>query len=152
MNEIIEEAGRLALAGGSADNVDFELLPGAGLPQVLVDKIQIQQVVFNLVRNSVEALAGCRHGKISVSTVQDDDSFLRVIVRDNGPGVDDELMDRLFSSFVTTKADGMGLGLSICRSIVEDHGGAIEAVANEGGGMTFQFTLPVPPGDDGRNE
>ena len=151
INEIIEEAGRLALPGGSADNVDFEIQPGAGLPMVLVDRIQIQQVVFNLVRNSVEALADSRQPKLSVSAVRDGDEFLRVIVRDNGPGVADELMDRLFSSFVTTKADGMGLGLSICRSIVEDHGGRIEARPNEGGGMVFQFTLPVSSGSDGRD-
>jgi two-component system sensor kinase FixL len=115
------------------------------LPPVLVDPIQVEQVILNLIRNSIEAMAGgdARGREIALSAALDDDpGFVRIAVRDNGPGVSAEVADRLFRPFSTTKDTGMGLGLSISRSIVEAHGGRIwaEPAAH---GSDMRFTLPI---------
>lgn len=149
LNAVVEEASGLALAGGAAEAMAFETDLAPGLPPVPIDRIQIQQVVFNLVRNAVEALSGCDDGRLAVATCRADDGAVAVAVRDNGPGLADTVSDRLFQSFVTTKPEGMGVGLSICRTIVEDHNGRLWPERNPGRGMTFQFTLPVTPGDEG---
>ena len=148
MNEIVEEASRLALAGSAAEHIAFKTSLVDDLPFVLVDKIQIQQVVFNLVRNAVEALAESEERKVTVETNPAVEGAVEVTVCDNGPGLAEEISGRLFQSFVTTKPEGMGVGLSICRSIVEDHGGRLWAEPNRDRGMTFRFTLPMSPRDD----
>ena len=147
---IVEEASRLALAGGAAESIVFDTTLADGLPFVLVDKIQIQQVVFNLVRNAVEALADSADRNLTVETRSAEEGSIEVAVCDSGPGLSEEISGRLFQSFVTTKAEGMGVGLSICRSIVEDHGGRLWAEPNRERGMTFRFTLPyLPPDGEG---
>jgi signal transduction histidine kinase len=114
------------------------------LPLVLADRIQLQQVIINLVMNGMEAMAPVidrpRELKI-LSQCEADQVF--VAVQDSGIGIDPEHVDRLFNSFFTTKPSGMGMGLSICRSIIEAHGGKLRASSNVGGGATFQFTLPA---------
>ncbi len=114
------------------------------LPRVLVDRIQIEQVVANLVKNAVESMCDCeedsRAAAIRTRLVGDQ---IEIAVIDAGAGIEPEAMKRLFESFYTTKSDGMGLGLSICRSIVESHGGKLEAFQNSDRGMTFQFSIPV---------
>ncbi len=148
INVIVEEASRLALAAGAAENIVFDTSLADDLPSILVDKIQIQQVAFNLVRNAVEALADSRDRNLTVATRPSEERSIEVAVRDSGPGLSEEISGRLFQSFVTTKPEGMGVGLSICRSIVEDHGGRLWAEPNRERGMTFRFTLPILPPDE----
>jgi signal transduction histidine kinase len=118
----------------------LELAPQ--LPPVLGDRIQLQQVIINLMVNgiqSISAAAGPR--KLVVGSEQSADGTV-VTVRDSGTGIDTEVADRLFDAFFSTKPSGMGMGLSICRSIIEAHGGRIWAANNDGPGATFRFLLP----------
>jgi C4-dicarboxylate-specific signal transduction histidine kinase len=116
-----------------------------GLPLIQGDRIQLQQVILNLIINAVEAMSGGRERsrELLISTGNDASNGVRVTVQDSGPGLRPESFDRLFDAFYTTKPGGMGMGLSICRSIVEAHGGRVWASHNVGPGATIQFTLPV---------
>jgi signal transduction histidine kinase len=147
---LIEEAGALALAGAGrpSRNLHFNFDPSVA--NVMVSRIQIQQVLINLIRNAFEAHAGRRRPAVTVSTQSLNAATVEVAVADNGPGLPREVRSKLFEPFVTTKRDGMGLGLSIARSIVEAHGGKLRADDNPGGGTIFRFTLPSAPlvGDD----
>jgi signal transduction histidine kinase len=124
----------------------------AGLPLVKGDRVQLQQVILNLIINAVEAMGGVSEGtrELLVGTGQDASREVLVAVQDSGPGPSPEGFDRLFDPFYTTKADGMGMGLSICRSIVETHGGRVWASRTGDRGVTVQFTLPV--GDSAQRE
>jgi signal transduction histidine kinase len=116
-----------------------------GLPLIQGDRVQLQQVVLNLILNAVEALSsvdGARR-ELSISTERRGADEVLVAVRDSGPGIDLEHLERVFDSFYTTKPSGIGLGLSICRSIIDAHGGRLWAAANEPRGAAFQFTLPA---------
>lgn len=139
--ELIEDASRLALVGARERGVRFfqELDPNCAV--VMVDRVQIQQVLVNLLRNAIEALAGAPVRDILLSTAPEGDTMVRVSISDTGPGLDEAVADRLFAAFTTTKSDGMGLGLSICRTIVEAHGGRIWHEPRPEGGATFHFTL-----------
>ncbi|PHS28470.1 MAG: PAS domain-containing sensor histidine kinase [Robiginitomaculum sp.] len=147
INTIIEEAVALILPGGTDTSIRFETALAADLPHILVDKIRLQQVVVNLVRNALEALHGTKDASIEISTTLDSKDMIEVCVSDNGPGLSDALKGKLFQSFVSTKGEGkgMGVGLSICRTIVEEHEGKIFALDNTDGGVTFCFTLPTRP-------
>ena len=114
------------------------------LPSVFGDEIQLQQVLLNLIFNAADAVSenAVENRKIFI-TVQECADRVRVEVRDLGPGIAPELIDSLFKPFVSTKEGGMGMGLSICETIVEDHGGTVNAFNNENGGATFAFELPV---------
>ena len=138
---LINEAAVLGLIGAREQGVEptFDLDPYAS--PVLVDKVQIQQVLINLIRNAVEAMAHSPTRKLTVSTMSAPPDFIRVIVADTGPGVAPHVAEQLFTAFVTTKADGMGLGLSICRTIIEANGGRIWMEPRSGGGTEFHFTL-----------
>ena len=116
-----------------------------GLPLIQGDRVQLQQVVLNLILNAVEAMSsvdGARR-ELSISTERRGADEVLVAVRDSGPGIDSEHLERVFDSFYTTKPSGIGLGLSICRSIIDAHGGRLWAAANEPRGAAFQFTLPA---------
>ena len=117
-----------------------------GLRPVLGDRVQLQQVILNLVRNASEAVSAVadrpRQLLVKMDRVAD---RVRLSVRDNGVGLDQETMDQLFDAFYTTKSDGMGIGLSVCRSIIESHGGRIWAEPNDGPGATFAFSIPFAP-------
>jgi len=141
LQSLIEDTGRLALAGARERGVRalFALDPRA--TPVLIDRIQIQQVLVNLMRNAVEAMAGGKVRDLSVASRLRPDGLVEVTVQDTGPGVAPEIRPRLFEAFVSSKKDGMGLGLSICRTIVEAHGGRIWAEHPERGGTRFHFTL-----------
>jgi two-component system sensor kinase FixL len=117
----------------------FDLDPYAS--PVLVDKVQIQQVLINLTRNAIEAMSHSPVRKLTISSRSDQPGFVRVIVADTGPGIAPAIAERLFTAFVSTKSEGMGLGLSICRTIIEANGGRIWALPREGGGTEFHFTL-----------
>jgi signal transduction histidine kinase len=116
-----------------------------GLPLIQGDRVQLQQVIINLIINAIEAMGGVGKGSraLLISTAQEASGGVRVSVQDSGPGLDVEGLDRLFDAFYTTKPAGMGMGLSICRSIIEAHEGQIWASRNVGPGATFQFTVPV---------
>jgi len=103
--------------------------------------VQIQQVLINLIRNAVEAMANSPERQIWVCTRQEDNGMVRVTVADTGPGVAEHVAQQLFTAFVTTKSEGMGLGLSICRTIVEANDGRIFLEPRKGGGSQFHFTL-----------
>jgi two-component system sensor kinase FixL len=127
----------------------FETRFAPSIPPVLIDKVQVQQVVVNLVRNAIEAMNGVAHPALTVGTRMAADRFAEVFVCDRGPGLSPEAMRQLFRPLVTTKKAGLGIGLSISRSIVEAHGGALRAEANPDGGTIFRFTLPFAPASDG---
>jgi PAS domain S-box-containing protein len=116
-----------------------------GLPLIKGDRVQLQQVILNLTLNAVEAMSGVDEGvrEMSISTGRETSNGVLVSVRDSGPGLDSQNVDRLFEAFYTTKSDGLGMGLAICRSIIETHGGRLWAIANEPRGAVFQFTLPM---------
>ena len=113
---------------------------------VMVDKAQIQQVIINLLMNALEAMRQLP-ADLAVSVVRASNDSIRIAIEDSGEGIPDSTFEKLFDAFNTSKADGLGIGLSICRSIVEAHGGSIRAERNAGRGMTFSFTLPCSPGD-----
>ena len=115
---------------------------------VLVDKIQIQQVLLNLMRNAIEAMEAMERRELTIATKAVDADMAMISVGDTGPGIAPEVADRLFQPFTTTKATGMGVGLSICRTIIEAHGGQIWVEPNAGGGAVFHFTLRRVTGED----
>jgi two-component system, LuxR family, sensor kinase FixL len=143
LSKLVEEAGALGLTGAREQGVQlrFNLDPKYDL--VLVDRVQIQQVLVNLFRNALEAMAHSPHRELIASNALGADDMIEVSVFDTGPGIPDDVMPNLFQTFYTTKETGMGVGLSISRSIVEAHGGRMWAEANRSGGATFCFTLPA---------
>jgi len=143
LSEIVSEASNLVLSSVVSGEIAVEMELADDLPAVCVDRIQIQQVVFNLVRNAVEAMTGVSDARLKIVTAPDLDGMISVNVVDNGAGVDQAMLEKLFRAFSTTKEDGMGVGLSICKSIIEDHAGSIGAERNEGQGMNFTFSLPI---------
>ena len=141
MNEVIREAVSLGMVGHSHSNVKLTLALHPVLPSVPVDKVQIQQVLLNLVRNAMEAMAEVEKRELTISSDTAHEG-LRITVQDTGPGLAPQVAARLFQPFVTTKADGMGIGLKICQSIIEGHGGTI--VAQQGNpGAIFVIHLPL---------
>jgi len=140
LSGLAREAASLGLMGARDEGLDvvFDLPEHA---PVLVDKIQIQQVIINLARNAFEAMRGSPDPRLWLVAADDEPGFVRVTIADNGPGVPPGLVDQLFSAFVSTKAEGMGLGLSICRTIVEANGGRIGYSPRPEGGAQFFFTL-----------
>ncbi|WP_246688981.1 PAS domain S-box protein [Mesorhizobium sp. WSM4310] len=140
---LIEEASSLALVGAREINVLVSYKLDRAAELVLTDRIQIQQVLLNLMRNAVEAMQGSPRRELTVTTVARDDGMAEVSVIDTGPGLAPEVSAQLFQPFVTTKKHGMGVGLSICRTIVESHGGHIWAEAMPTGGTAFRFTLRI---------
>lgn len=144
LGAVVLEAVSLASSALRARSIAVDVVVEPAMPAVLIDKIRIQQVVVNLVRNAMEALEGQGGGQIEVRVAKSPGGAT-VQICDNGPGLAEQVKDQLFESFVTSKATGMGVGLSICRSIVEDHGGKLIAEENPGGGMTFSFNLTAEP-------
>jgi PAS domain S-box-containing protein len=145
INEIVLEVIALTRSEVLRNGVSLQTQLANGSPLVQGDRIQLQQVILNLIVNAIEATSGASEGarELLVSTGKDASNAVLVAVRDSGPGLDPEGLGRLFDAFYTTKPGGMGIGLSICRSIIEVHGGRIWATANVPQGAVFQFTLPV---------
>ncbi|MBA1157413.1 PAS domain S-box protein [Microvirga mediterraneensis] len=139
--KLIEEASALSLVGAKEQGVRvvFDFDPNA--PFVLADRIQIQQVLLNLIRNAIEAMQETERRELRVATRNVDEGHVELSVADTGPGLAPEVAAQLFQPFVTTKKHGMGVGLSICRTIVEAHGGKIWADSKQGEGTAFRFTL-----------
>jgi two-component system sensor kinase FixL len=142
LSSTIAEASDLALAGvdrGLALTIKVE----DGAEAVVIDRIQIQQVLLNLIRNAVEAMAGSARRALSITAVRANE-MVEISVRDSGPGLPAAVKERMFEPFFTTKAAGMGVGLSVCRTIVEAHGGTLCAEDGVDGGMVFRLTVPRP--------
>ena len=141
INKLVEEASALALVGAKEQGVKTVFRFDTRTGPVLVEKVQIQQVLLNLIRNAIEAMQGCAQKELVVETVLLDQGMVEVRVADTGTGLAEEIVPRLFQPFATTKPTGMGVGLSISKRIVEAHGGELWAEPNPGGGTLFRFTL-----------
>src|SRR5262249_20276694 len=125
LNKAVQDAIGLGLVGSANDNVKTSLKLDGELPPVPIDKVQIQQVMINLLRNAAEAMRDSGKRELTVTTARDADGFVVVSVQDTGPGLPAEVQKHLFEPFVTTKDTGLGIGLSICRTIIESHGGRL---------------------------
>ena len=145
INEIINEIILLLEHELLSHRSVLRLQLGTELPLVLVDRIQIQQVIINLMMNGLEAMSSVtdRPRELTIRSQRDDADRVLVAVQDSGVGIETEHMDRLFNAFFTTKPTGMGMGLSICRSIIDAHDGKLFASRNSGAGVTFNFMLPA---------
>jgi len=145
INDVIEEVMLIFRQEALSHGVSLRQELASALPQVLGDRVQLQQVIMNLLMNGIQATSaatGRRH-ELRIRTQKHGPDRILVAVEDSGTGIEPQNMDRLFSAFFTTKPNGLGIGLSICRSIVEQHGGDIWATRNSAEGSTFQFTLPA---------
>jgi C4-dicarboxylate-specific signal transduction histidine kinase len=148
INRVIEQTAALAERQAANNHVAIKLELAPELPIVFGDSIQLQQVILNLVVNGIEAMTSAtdRPKMLTLRTEPESKGQIRVSVRDSGVGLNEEVMGRLFEPFFTTRAKGMGMGLSISRSIIEAHGGRLWAESNGSGGASFQFTLPSEDG------
>jgi two-component system, LuxR family, sensor kinase FixL len=146
--KLIEEASALALVGAKEQGIRVRIDLDRKLDLVLVDKVQIQQVLLNLIRNAIDAMAGGKNRNLTIWTQGVEGRMVRVSVADTGSGIPPEMSVRLFQPFITTKSDGMGVGLSISKTIVETHGGRIWVEPNAGGGTIFHFTLRLVSAED----
>lgn len=144
LTSLVQEAVDVAIQGVAKDGVDIRFDFDRTADTVMADRIQVQQVILNLVRNAVEAMAGSPRRELRIGSHRGEAGFLEVHVADTGPGISEEVADRLFQPFVSGKADGMGVGLSISRNIIEAHGGRMWTSDNADGGATFHFSLPRP--------
>ncbi len=145
INATIREVIALARSEVQGNRVSLQTHFAGDLPLISGDRIQLQQVMLNLIMNAIEAISGAGEGprQLLVRSGADESQSVLVAVRDSGPGLDPKSLDRLFHAFYTTKPHGLGMGLAISRSIVEAHGGRLWATANDDRGATFQFTLPT---------
>jgi two-component system sensor kinase FixL len=148
IKKLIEEASALALVGAKDQGVRVILRLDPEVDLVLADKVQIQQVILNLMRNAVEAMEVSPQRDLALATVPAPDRMVELSVSDTGSGLAPEILPQLFQPFITTKRQGMGVGLSISRTIIESHGGRIWAEDNPGGGTVFRFTLRVVSEED----
>jgi C4-dicarboxylate-specific signal transduction histidine kinase len=145
INDVIEDVLLVFRHEARSHGVSLRRELASALPQVLGDRVQLQQVIMNLLMNGIQAtspVTGRQH-ELRIRTQQRQPGEILVAVEDSGIGIAPDNVDQLFTAFFTTKPNGMGIGLSICRSIVEQHGGRISATRNSGPGSTFQFTLPA---------
>ena len=147
INKIVEDAAALAIIGADADGIEVKWDLSTELGELSLDRIQIQQVVTNLIRNAIDAMRGAPEKILTISTERTD-TGVSVSVADTGPGLKDELRDKLFEPFVSDKDDGMGVGLSISKSIIDAHQGEISAANVKVGGSIFTFKLPAGANGD----
>jgi signal transduction histidine kinase len=155
INETILELIAFMQSETSRHGVELVTQLVEGLPQIQGDRVQLQQVILNLMINALEAMSATKDGErtLLIRTTRSGANELCVTVQDSGPGLDAEHLEGVFEAFFTTKSNGLGMGLPICRSIVESHGGRLWVTSNSPRGATFQFTLPAQgnglhPGND----
>jgi PAS domain S-box-containing protein len=144
INEAILEVIALSRGEISKNRILVRTQLAAGLLPIDGDRVQLQQVILNLIINAVEALSSLEGSprELAISSVQDQSNGVHVAIRDSGPGMTEATLEHIFNAFYTTKPGGLGMGLSISRSIIEAHGGRLWAAANDPGGASFEFTLP----------
>jgi two-component system, LuxR family, sensor kinase FixL len=140
---IVDEAIRLGQLNTGERGVNLKIGVEHNLPPVMIDRIQIQQVLINLMKNAIEAMEPSPKRELTVTIARAGEDLVQVSVADTGPGISAEMAEKLFQPFVTTKASGMGMGLNICRGIIESHGGRLWLEPNPGGGAVFRFNVPV---------
>jgi PAS domain S-box-containing protein len=147
INEAVNEVVELVRYEAAKHDVSVQTMLGEGLPKIRGDRVQLQQVILNLMVNAIESMSATSGGprELSITTAGDLSNAVSVVVRDSGPGLPAQEVERIFDPFYTTKPGGLGMGLSICRSIVEAHEGRLEAKPNVPGGAVFQLTLPAQP-------
>jgi len=147
LNEATQEVVALSLSELQRNRVIVQSELADDLPSITGDRVQLQQVILNLLRNASDAMVGVddRPRQLLIRTVREDGDRVRVSVRDAGVGLDRQSIDKLFDAFYTTKSNGMGIGLSVSRSIVERHQGRLWAEPNDGPGATFSFSIPCGP-------
>jgi two-component system sensor kinase FixL len=150
LGRTIEDAVRLGMIDVGDRGVQLRVEAATVPSRALIDRVQVQQVLINLIKNAVDAMENSLRREITISTVPITPDYLQVSVADTGPGIDGEVSEKLFQAFVTTKKEGMGMGLNICRTIIEAHGGRLWAEPNPGGGTVFRFNLPIAR--DGQGE
>jgi signal transduction histidine kinase len=145
LSEIVDEALLFLRHEIESHAIDLRSRLGRDLPPLCGDRVQLQQVIVNLILNAIQALthADSRAGRIDLSTALNGADSVVFAIRDSGPGIGDDNLDRVFDSFFTTKTDGMGMGLAICQSIIAAHGGTITASNRPRGGALFEVSLPV---------
>jgi len=148
LSRLVTEANALALVGSREHGIDVQVNLDPAFDHVFVDRIQIQQVLFNLIRNAIEAMIDGSVRSLGISSKSLAEGFVMVSIEDSGTGISENVAGQLFQPFVTTKKAGMGIGLSICRTIVEAHGGRIWFEPGSEGGTIFHFTLPKAETDD----
>ena len=141
LTPLLTDSIALARISGDLADIPIDKQIAADIGAVMADPIQVQQVIINLLRNAAEALHGVAAPRIFLEASRGPDEFITVEVCDNGPGMSEEVRTTLFKPFMTSKSQGMGLGLSICQTIIEAHGGKIEAIPSADGGTCFRFTL-----------
>lgn len=142
LQRLINEANALALVGSREHGIDVQLELDPSADSVLVDRIQIQQVLVNLIRNAIDAMMETKVRCLALRTGRDGEGFVEVTIEDTGSGIGESIAAQLFQPFVTSKQNGMGIGLSICRTIIEAHGGRIWFEPGSNGGTAFRFTVP----------
>ncbi|MGY4412112.1 C4-dicarboxylate-specific signal transduction histidine kinase [Bradyrhizobium sp. LB7.1] len=154
IDELILEVLALVRAELAKNDVWVQTRRTEALPLVRADRVQVRQVILNLITNAIEAMSEINEGdrELLISARTDDSNNVVVTFRDTGLGVDPNSADRVFEAFYTTKSEGMGMGLAICHSIIEAHGGRIWAGANDPRGAVFQFSMPVAPEGVDRSE
>ena len=148
INTVVEEAAALALIGANDRDIELIFSLDDTLPPVLIDRIEVQQVVLNILRNAIEAFEGPSERKIRIATGAASPRQIQVDIRDNGPGLAPGIVDNPFRPFQTTKEDGLGIGLAISRTIIDAHGGRLWAENAPEGGAAFHFLLPARGGAD----
>jgi two-component system, LuxR family, sensor kinase FixL len=142
LQRLINEANALALVGSREHGIEVQLSLDPGADLVFVDRIQVQQVIVNLIRNAIDAMMASELRCLSLTTARHGDGLVEVTIADTGSGISKTVAPQIFQPFVTSKQNGMGIGLSICRTIVEAHGGRIWFEPGQNGGTAFHFTLP----------
>jgi C4-dicarboxylate-specific signal transduction histidine kinase len=145
INEVIREVIEFTSSETEKNGMSARTALADGLPLIEGDRVQLQQVVLNLIVNAVQAMGGVaeRPGELFISTAQSEPNGVLVAVKDSGPGLAPDSLQHLFAPFYTTKLDGLGMGLSICRSIIEAHGGRLWVTPNLPRGAIFHFTVPA---------
>jgi two-component system sensor kinase FixL len=146
---LITESNALALVGSRELGVEVQVALDPAAQFVLADRVQIQQVLINLIRNALDAMLEAEERLLMISTAAGPGDLITISVQDTGSGISDAVSDQLFQPFVTSKRTGMGIGLSICRTIIDAHGGRIWFEAAPEGGTVFHFTLPSVEGNRG---